>query len=371
MWKKTFGLTLVLILALSVLAACSGGSDTVTSTEPVSVATNNAPPVIESPASPANENKATQVNYEPVEVNIVASKAVAPFYLAKEKGWFEEEFAKYNATVNWVVMASGTTPFEAILTDRVDFFLTGNTNVIAGQLADIPFKIISMNSVGQANVGILVPSGSNIKTVAELKGKKIAGAKATAAHDILLRLLNKAGLNANDIEFINLAPSEGRAAFVGGSVDAWVTVEPFYSQAIVNDGAVVIADGASINYTSPAFYIGRTKFLEKYPYLGVAFVTVIGKSILWENENFEDAVQIYAKQLEINPDVVRMVIDHVMFTARPLDEKYQAGQDELAKFLFDQGAIDAIPNTVEVTDNTYVKQAMNDLGVTEIVAIRP
>ncbi|RUT35774.1 aliphatic sulfonate ABC transporter substrate-binding protein [Paenibacillus zeisoli] len=291
-------------------------------------------------------------------VTIGSQKAVTPYYLAKEKKWFEEEFDKLGVKVNWVEVQGGAPQFEAVSAGRIDFFVTGNTPPIAAQNAGIPFNIIGVASTGQKNVGIVVKSDSAIKEISDLKGKKIAVAKATAAYDNLLRLLNHGGVNASDIEPINLQPNEAKAAYTGGSVDAWVVTEPFLSQTIVNDKSRVIADGSTIDYTSPAYYIGRKEVVDKHPEYAKAFLTVIKKATDWQAENLDEATSIYTSQLGMNTEVVSKVIEHVNFTLAPLDDKLQKTQQGVAQFLYEQKAIDKVPDTKQITNNQYVNEVL-------------
>lgn len=291
-------------------------------------------------------------------VNIGSQQAVTPYYLAKEKKWFEKEFAKKNVKVNWVEVQGGAPQFEALTAERIDFFVTGNTPSITAQNAGIPFKVIGVASTGQKNIGIVVKNKSKIKTIADLKGKKIAVAKATAAYDNLIRLLKHGGLNIKDVQVINLQANEAKAAYTGNSVDAWVVTEPFLSQTIVDDKSRVIADGSTINYTSPAYYIGREEVLKDHPEYATTFLKVIKKATDWQDKNLDQAISIYSDQLKLNDKVVRKVIDHVNFTLAPLNGELQKNQQEVAEFLHNEKAIDQVPDTSKVTDNQYVEKVL-------------
>ncbi|WP_420132298.1 ABC transporter substrate-binding protein, partial [Rhodopseudomonas sp.] len=93
-------------------------------------------------------------------------------------------------------------------------------------MADAFFAEEAPSPTAQA---ILVPADSAIKTPADLKGKRIAVTKGAGSHYLLLATLAKAGLTFKDIDPRYLTPADGRAAFVGGNVDAWVAWDPFYT----------------------------------------------------------------------------------------------------------------------------------------------
>ncbi|MEC2078002.1 aliphatic sulfonate ABC transporter substrate-binding protein [Metabacillus fastidiosus] len=297
---------------------------------------------------------------EEVVVNIGIQHAIAPLVLAKQKQWFEEEFAKHNAKVNWVEVQGGQPQFDAILTNRLDLAVTGNTPVITAQISNIPFKEIAIGSTGSKNVALLLPKNSFIKELKELKGKKIAVAKGTAAYDILFRLLDKSGLKAGDVEIIQLNPDEAKAAFISGSVDAWSIGEPYLSTAVVDDGAIVLADGSTIDYVSPAFHVARTKFTEEHPELVTAYLKVLEKTLIWQNENLDEAVKIYSESTKLNENVVESVIKNVSFATLPVSDKYVKAQQELAKFLFNEKAVNKIVDPSEVVDNTFINEALKD-----------
>ncbi|OPH59983.1 hypothetical protein BC351_18865 [Paenibacillus ferrarius] len=334
-------LTLSLLLVLS---ACGS--------KPSPTASSSTAP------SPSSSSPASQ---KEVVVNIGVQHAVAPLVLAQQKKWFEEEFAKHNAKVNWLEVQGGPPQFDAILTNRLDLAVTGNTPVITAQMADIPFKEIAVGSTGSKNNALLVQKGSAIKSVEQLKGKKIAVAKATSGYDMLFRLIDKAGLKPGDIQTIQLTADDAKAAFISGSVDAWAIGEPYLSTSVVNDGATVLADGSNINYISPAFHVARTKFAEEHPELVTAYLKVLEKTLQWQNQNFDEAVKIYSEGTKLNADVVKSVIKNVSFATLPVSDDFVKGQQELAQFLLNEKAINKLVDPSKVVDNTYIKQALEDI----------
>ncbi|RNB87233.1 aliphatic sulfonate ABC transporter substrate-binding protein [Brevibacillus fluminis] len=310
----------------------------------------------------SSENKTTSTSTpQEVTVNIGVQHAVAPLVLAQQKKMFEEEFAKHQAKVNFVEVQGGPAQFDAILANRLDLAVTGNTPVITGQLANIPFKEIAIGSTGSKNVAILLPKGSSIQNIEELKGKKIAVAKATAAYDILFRFLEKSGLKASDVEIIQLSPDEAKAAFVGGSVDAWSIGEPYLSTAVVSDGAKVLADGSMINYISPAFHIARTQFAQEHPELVTAYLKVLVKTLEWQEQNLDEAVKIYSEGTKLGPDVVKSVINNVKFATLPVSDETVKAQGELAQFLFNEKAINKLVDPSQVVDNSFMNKALEEL----------
>ena len=99
---------------------------------------------------------------------------------------------------------------------RLDFGTVGNSPVISAQGADIPFTEIALTQDGTKANAILVQNDSPIKTLEDLKGKKVGVAKGSSGFDVLNNALAHAGLTPEDIQLIQLQPDEALPAFESG-----------------------------------------------------------------------------------------------------------------------------------------------------------
>ncbi|WP_028401242.1 aliphatic sulfonate ABC transporter substrate-binding protein [Ectobacillus panaciterrae] len=306
----------------------------------------------------ADEKKGKKEN---VTVNIGIQQSLGPFLIAKEKGWFEEEFAKVGVNVKWTVFQSGPPHFEAMAANRLDFGGVGNSPVIAGQAANIEFKEIANASDGLKGNAILVRKDSPIKTLEDLKGKKIAVAKGSSGFNLLYRALDKAGLKPEDVKIIQLQPDEAQPAFETGAVDAWSIWEPFISLQTLKKDARILADGKSLNVYSPGFVIARTQFTKEHPDLVVRFLKVYEKARLFEKENRNDAIDLYANAKKIDKDIVRHILENNESLNLPITEDIIKAQQDTADFQYSLKAITKKIDTSKVVDNSYIKQALKEV----------
>lgn len=306
----------------------------------------------------ANEKKGKNEN---LTVNIGIQQSLGPLLIAKEKGWFEEEFAKVGVKVNWTVFQSGPPHFEAMAANRLDFGAVGNSPVVAGQAANIEFKEIANVSDGLKGNAILVPGNSPIQTLKDLKGKKIAVAKGSSGFNVLYRALENAGLKPNDVKIIQLQPDEAQPAFETGAVDAWSIWEPFVSLQTLKKNARVLADGKSLNVYSPGFLIARTEFTKEHPDLVVRFLKVFEKAHLFEKENRNEAIQLYANAKKIDKDVISKVLENNESLNLPISDEIIKAQQDTADFQYSLKAITKKIDTSKVVDNSYIKQALQEL----------
>lgn len=308
----------------------------------------------------SKESSAEKEEKQTIQVNIGIQQSIWPILAAKEKGWFEEEFEKVGAKVNWVEFQSGPAYFEAIATDRLDFGRVGNIPVLVGQAADIPFKEIALASSGEKGDAILVPKDSSIKSVKDLKGKKVAVAKGSSSYGLLYRALEANEINPDDVEIIQLQPDEAQPAFETGSVDAWVIWEPFQSIQVVKNGAKVLANGVDVNTSSPGFQIVRTKFAEEHPELVELYLKVTEKATRWQNENLEEAIDLYAELKDTDKEVIRQVLENSQPSNTPITEEIVEEQQKTTELLYDLGGIKKTFDASEVVDNSYIENVLRD-----------
>ena len=164
----------------------------------------------------------------------------------------------------WTEFPSGPPLLEALNVGAIDFGNTGEAPPIFAQAAGAPLVYVAYEPPAPKGEAILVPKDSPLKSVADLKGKKVALNKGSNVHYLLVKALEKAGVKYSEIEPVFLAPADARAAFERGAVDAWVIWDPFQAAAEAATGARTLADGTGI-VANHQFYLASKKFLESDP----------------------------------------------------------------------------------------------------------
>jgi sulfonate transport system substrate-binding protein len=306
------------------------------------------------------KEKASGEDSKNVTVNIGIQQSLGPLMLAQNQKWFEKEFKKIGVNVKWTEFQSGPPQFEGIASGHLDFGQVGNSPVISGQGADIPFLEIANSSDGLKGNAILVGKNSKIKSIKDLKGKKIAVAKGSSGFNLLYRALDQNGLKPSDVKIIQLQPDEAQPAFENGSVDAWSIWEPFISLQNLKNEARILADGDSLKVASPGFTIVREGFAKDHPELVVKFLQVYQKALEWQNEHFEESVDILAKQKNLDKEVVRQVLKNNPAYNRPTSKEIIAEQQRTADFQQSLGVIKKKIDTGDVVDNSFIEKALKE-----------
>jgi sulfonate transport system substrate-binding protein len=166
--------------------------------------------------------------------------------LLKSKGTLEPKLAADGYKVVWTEFPSGPPLLEALNVGAIDFGNTGEAPPIFAQAAGAPIQYVAYEPPAPKGEAILVPKDSPLKSVADLKGKKVALNKGSNVHYLLVKALEKAGVKYSEVEPVFLAPADARAAFERGAVDAWVIWDPFQAAAEAATGARTLADGTGI-----------------------------------------------------------------------------------------------------------------------------
>lgn len=285
-----------------------------------------------------------------VEVNIAVNGGLNLLSIAKNKGWFEEEFAKLNASVNWHEFQSSIPLLEGLVSDRIDFSFIGDGTVVTGKAAKTPFTVISTTGIEGNQNSVLVKPDSDIKSIADLKGKQIALAKGSSAHIFLVKALQKNGMSESDVKIVQLQPDEANAAFQAGQVDAWGTWDPYVTIETSEGRATIVESVKTMNFVAPAVMIGREKFLQAHPDLAAAYLRVYQKAVDWVKENTDEAAEILATERKMDKELVKIILENTNYINEPITADVADAIQTTADILFETGTIS---EKLDVSNNVY------------------
>src|ERR1700721_3778318 len=182
--------------------------------------------------------------------------------LLKARGSLEKRLAPLHVEVKWTEFPAGPQLLEGLNVGSIDFGTVGEAPPIFAQAAGADLIYVGNEPTASAAEAIVVPSNSPIKTLSELRGKKIALNKGSNVHYLLVKLREKGGVKYSEIDPIYLTPADARAAFERGSVDAWVIWEPFLAAAQRQTGARILADGEGV-VSNHQFFLASRVYAQK------------------------------------------------------------------------------------------------------------
>jgi ABC transporter, substrate-binding protein, aliphatic sulfonates family len=280
----------------------------------------------------------SQAAAEPAKELRIGFQKYGTLLLIKAHGTLDKRLAPLGVSVKWQEFAAGPQLLEALNVGSVDFGTVGETPPIFAQAAGAPIVYVGYEPPTPAGEGILVPKDSPIRSIADLKGKKVALNKGSNVHYLLVRALESQGLSLKDIQPAYLPPADARAAFERGSVDAWVIWDPFYVAAERATGAKVLADGKGLvnNYQ---FYLATRSFAKDNPKVVEALLEEIREVAQWAATHPREAAEIIAPQTGIDVAALEIAIGRLGYGVKPLDEKVAAYQQNIADTFFELGLV--------------------------------
>jgi len=195
--------------------------------------------------------------------------------------------------VKWVEFPAGPQILEALAVDSLDFGLTGDTPPVFAQAAGKDIWYVGLEPPKPASSAILVPHDSALRTLKDLKGKRIGFQKGSSAHYLVLRALEKAGLRWADITPLYLAPSDARAAFEKGALDAWGIWDPYYAAAEIDGHARVLTTGQGLS-SNNSFYLG-SRALTRQPALVKGLFAALSQADVWGKANLPQTAKFLSE----------------------------------------------------------------------------
>ncbi|GAB3654186.1 ABC transporter substrate-binding protein [Nocardioides korecus] len=232
--------------------------------------------------------------------------------------------------IDWKPFTSGPPLLDAVSSGAVDVGGVGNTPPLFAIDQKKPIKVVSAYSQGASGDAILIPKGSSIASVADLKGKKVAVAKGSSANYNLLAQLKKAGLSWSDITPVNLQPTEGLAAFKGGSVDAWAIWDPFTSQAQQATGAKVLSDGQGL-VNGLAFQVAGDKAIKDKATAAALkdFLGRLASAQVWAAKHKDAWATTWAKETGLDPKVTAAAVARRSYAPLPIGAKVVSTEQQM------------------------------------------
>jgi sulfonate transport system substrate-binding protein len=224
--------------------------------------------------------------------------------IIKEQGWLETELGKQGITVNWLQSAGSNRANEALRASAIDVGSTAGSAALLARANGSPIQVIDIYSQPEWSA-LVVPEGSSITTVADLKGKKVAATKGTDPYFFLLQALEEAGLSPNDVTVEILQHADGWAALENGSVDAWAGLDPIMAGAEATGATLLYRN---VGFNSYGFLNATESFIAERPDVAQAVVDAYEHARAWAQENPEKTARILSEVAGLDISVATKVI---------------------------------------------------------------
>ena len=222
--------------------------------------------------------------------------------LLKDKGWIEEEFKKDGIDVRWVLSLGSNKALEYLNGGSIQFGSTAGGAALVGRANGNPIKAIYIYSRPEWTA-LVTGKDSGIKSVADLKGKRVAVTRGTDPHLFLLQALNQAGLTEKDIKPVLLQHPDGGRALVSGQVDAWAGLDPHMAKHELQEGARLFHRDPALN-TYGVLNV-REDFATENPEIVERLLAVYERARKYSLENPDELRGYLVKAAKVEDEIAR------------------------------------------------------------------
>lgn len=249
--------------------------------------------------------------------------------ILKSRGTLEKRLAPLGVSVRWIEFNAGPVQLEALNVGSIDFGDVGEAPPIFAQAAGAPLVYAGATVPRPGLEAVIVPKDSPIRSVQDLKGKRVAYNKGSNVQYLLVKLLQKHGLAYGDVQSVFLAPADARAAFEKGAVDAWLIWDPFLAAAQKTLQARVLADANGVA-NNRYYYFSSRDYATRNPDVLRIAIEEINRIDTWVSQNKDAAAAELAGVLGLDKEITALYVGRVRFGTAPVTRDILAEQQEIA-----------------------------------------
>lgn len=239
----------------------------------------------------------------------------------KEKKILEDELAKDGISVRWVQSAGSNKALEFLNAGSLDFGSSAGAAALIARINGNPVKSIYVYSRPEWTA-LLTRPNSGIKSVADLKGKRVAATRGTDPHIFLVRALADNGLTEKDITLVLLQHADGRLALQRGDVDAWAGLDPIFASAEIDDGAVIFF--RKPEYNTWGVLNVREDFAAKNPAIVKRVLAAYEKGRKWALENPKELAALLVSATKLPAPVIARQLERTDLSYGPIGAEQKA-----------------------------------------------
>ena len=314
----------------------------------------------------------------PEKINIGVQQMPNDDTIAKSQGIFDKYFTDQGIEVNYVSFDSGADVNTALASGDIDFGLMGTSPAAIALSLGIDCEMIWIHEVLGDIESLAVKTDAGIKSLEDLKGKKVAVPVGSTAHYSLLNALSGAGIEA-DVEILDMQPTDIVAAWSRGDIEAAYVWQPQLQNLLDDGGEILISseDMAAEGCVTANVEVVSKKFSEAYPDLVVDYIKACSEAADMYRSNPDEAAEIVAEALEIDVENAKTQMEGSIWLT--LDEMTSADyfgtaeepgklatiMKETADFLQEQKSIEEAPDQEAYNayvNGSYIEQAKAELA---------
>lgn len=273
----------------------------------------------------------------------------------RDKGWLEEDLGSDQVKVEWTLSQGSNKALELLNSRSIDFGSTAGAAALIGKANGNPIKSVYVYSKPEW-AALVTTANSNIQSVPDLRGRKIAATRGTDPFIFLLRALDQFELSEQDVEVVPLQHADGKAALEKGDVDAWAGLDPIMATTELEQGSRLFF--REPNYNSYGVLNVREAFAQEYPQYVERVLAVYEKARQWAVENPDELRQILVKESNLSDAVAAKQLERTDLSQHIIGDEQKevilAAGDVLKKSNVIPSSVDTAQVVDSLIDPQYI-----------------
>lgn len=268
--------------------------------------------------------------------------------VVKEQKLLEKTLPK--TEIKWVFSQGSNRSLEYLNSGSVDFASTAGLAAVLSRANGSPIKTIYIQSQPEWTA-LVTGKNSNIKSLKELKGKKIAAAKGTDPYLFTLQALNTVGLNKRDVHLVPLQHPDGKTALERGQVDAWAGLDPLMASAQIQSGAKIIY--RNVNFNSYSVLSVKDQFASQNPEAIEAVIKAYEEARKWAKANPDKLAELLAREAKLPLAVAKLQLSRTNFDQNIPSAKQVTALKKAGSILTEEDLVRKGTNITQVVDQLF------------------
>jgi sulfonate transport system substrate-binding protein len=265
--------------------------------------------------------------------------------------------------IAWSDFTSGPPMLQAMSGGAVDIGGVGDAPPVFAAAGGDKIAIVGARTSNPLGSAIVVPAGSPIRSVAQLKGKKIAVAQGSSANYHVLALLKKGGLGVKDVTLDYLQPAEALAAFSSGHVDAWDVWSPYIEEAVAKDRGRILATGAGLGTVYSFEVASRAALADPAKAKAIKeYLTVLNQAYQWIDQHQQAWASVWAKATGLPDSIMLQAAKDSATTPVPITSAVVSSEQSISNAFTAAGLIPVHVNFASYSVATFNSTASAGTG---------
>jgi sulfonate transport system substrate-binding protein len=279
-----------------------------------------------------------------------------PSLVLRKFGWLEEDLKAQGTEVKWVLSAGSNRALEYLNSDSVDFGSTAGLAALLARANGNPVKAVYIYSRPEWTA-LAVGKDSTVKSITELKGKKIAATKGTDPYLFLLRALHENGLKKSDVEIVHLQHADGRAALEQGRVAAWAGLDPHLAASELEAGSRLIY--RNVNFNTYGFLNVSDSFAVRHPDQVKRVIAAYERARNWIIAHPDETVALLSEESKLSAPVARLQLKRNDFSHPQIGREHIEALRAASPILLEEDLVKSgtdLPRTINaLIDPSYAQ----------------